>query len=156
MTLPFSFIKLFTCSLVDIAWSLLVFAASVQVCCECATVLFWKRSVSSILFSCCFLELKGAAILCKGFAIWGRVPLSVWRVLLPVCRCRCLFEGAAGWGRVSLPVVRVALPVEGCHCLSSGTTGCCKGEHWSLVVHALSISAVGVSFVKLWGFVLIS
>jgi hypothetical protein len=64
---------------------------------------------------------------------------------------------------VPLYVVRVPLPVEGCRYLSSGTTGCCgvnpevllcmlcPSQPWG----ALSISAVGVSFVKVWGFVLI-
>jgi hypothetical protein len=79
------------------------------------------------------------------------VPLPVGRVLLPVVRYRCLCEGTAACGRVPLPV-------EGCRCLSKRCR-CLWGCRCAVVgvifvpasaVHALCISAVGFSFVRVW------
>jgi hypothetical protein len=77
-----------------------------------------------------------------------KVPLPAVRVPLPVCGCHCLFKGAAARIEVPLPIVG-ELPVAfiflgGCHILLV-----------IAVAHLLPISAVGFSFVRVWGFVLI-
>jgi len=126
-----------------------------------------KDPIAALAPCCCNLSLRmchcyllspfcweGAAtlILAVSFVLRGcRYPYSCCSLEL---RCAATYyEGAAAWGRVPIPVVRVPQPVEGCRCLIKWYYWLLWGEPWSFVVYALSISAVGVSFAKGWGFV---